>query len=199
MKKLTFLSFPSFLRRGTASAGGWLAGVVLIALLLSSCLTVSRIEKNCDKFAKVCVTESVTKIEYRDTTIYKDRIIEVKLPNDTVYLTKNVYIKENMCFMDYTRKTFGNIWASAKVENSILDLRAGYVSNIVQVPIHDTIYIERAISNTTTDNTVVLPPEKYIPKFYKFTFWVFIVSLIAALVYISWSLFFKSRIKKFFP
>jgi len=150
-----------------------------MVLSLTSCLTVERIERNCNKFAKVCVTESVVKIEYRDTTIYKDRIIEVKLPNDTVYLTKNVYIKDNKCFMDYTRKTFGNIWASAKVDSSVLDLRAGYVNNIVQVPIHDTIYLERAVTNTTTDNTVVLPPEKYVPKFYKFTLWFFILVVLA--------------------
>ena len=158
--------------------------LILIGLIIlfSSCLTVKRIEKNCDKFAKVCVTESVTKIEYRDTTIYKDRIIEVKLPNDTVYLTKNVYIKDDKCYMDYTKKIFGNIWASAKVDNSILDLRAGYVNNIVNVPIHDTIYIERAITNTTTDNTAIVE-KKYIPGFYKFTFWVFIIAVGVGVVF----------------
>ncbi len=52
---------------------------ILIGLLSVSCLTVKRIEKNCDDFAKVCITESetetetttetTTEIEYRDTTI----------------------------------------------------------------------------------------------------------------------------------
>lgn len=162
--------------------------VILLALLFSSCLTVKRIEKNCDKFAQVCVTETITRIEYRDTTIYKDRIIEVKLPNDTVYISKPVYIQDGKCFMEYTRKTFGNIWASAKVDNSILDLKAGYLNNIIQVPIHDTIYIDNAISNTTTDNTVTLPPVKYIPKFYKFTFWLFIVLCVGAIGYVAWQI-----------
>lgn len=157
---------------------------LLVCVLFTSCLTVKRIEKNCDKFAAVCVTETVVRVEYRDTTIYKDRIIEVKLPNDTVYITKPVYVQDGKCFMDYTRKTFGNIWASAKVDNSILDLKAGYVSNIIQVPIHDTIYIDNAISSTTTDNTVTLPPEKYIPGFYKFTFWTFIVLLVLGIGYV---------------
>jgi len=157
---------------------------ILLILSMTSCLTVKRIEKNCEKFAKVCITETITRVEYRDTTIYKDRIIEVKLPNDTVYITKPVYVQDGKCFMDYTRKTFGNIWASAKVDNSILDLKAGYVSNIIQVPIHDTIYIDNAISSTTTDNTITLPPEKYIPDFYKFTFWFFIALAMAGIGYV---------------
>jgi len=161
---------------------------ILICILFSSCLTVKRIEKNCDKFAKVCVTESVTKIQYRDTVIYKDRIIKVNLPKDTVYITKPLYIKNEKCFMDYTYKTFGNIWASAKVDNSILDLKAGYVNNLVQVPIHDTIYIEKAITNTTTDNTVVLPPEKYVSKFSKFTHWWFFICIFAIGVFLTWKI-----------
>ena len=156
--------------------------LILISFLLSSCLTVKKIERNCDKFAKVCISEQVTKIEYRDTTIYKDRIIEVKFPKDTVYITKPIYIRENKCFMDYTRKTFGNIWASAKVDNSILDLKAGYVKNIIQVPIRDTIFIEKAVTNTTTENTVIVE-KKYIPKIYKWAFWIILIEIGLVLLY----------------
>lgn len=154
----------------------------LVCIIFSSCLTVKRIERNCDKFAKVCITDSKTIIEYRDTVIYKDRVIKVELPKDTVYITKPVYIRENLCQMDYTRKTFGNIWASAKIDNSVLDLKAGYVKNIIPVPIHDTIFIEKAVTNTTTDNTVTVV-KKYIPKFYKFTFWFFISLLVVGIGY----------------
>lgn len=164
----------------------WIIAVVIFVSAIS-CLTVKRIEKNCDKFAKVCITESITKIEYRDTIIYKDRIVKVKLPTDTVYITKPVYIKNNQCFMDYTKKVFGNIWASAKVDNSVLDLKAGYVNNIIQVPIHDTIYIEKAITNTTTDNTATVV-KKFIPKFYKFTFWFFILGVVAGIGIIVYKL-----------
>ncbi len=158
--------------------------ILLICIFFSSCLTVKRIEKNCDKFAKVCITESVTKIEYRDTTIYKDRIIKVQLPKDTVKIVDTLYIQDNKCFLPYTYRKFGNVWASAKVDNSVLDLRAGYVKNIIQVPIHDTIYIEKAVTNTTTDNTVTLPAEKYIPKFYKFTLWFFIILMVAGIGFV---------------
>ncbi len=53
--------------------------IILIGLISVSCLTVKRIEKHCDDFAKVCITETetstetnteiITEIEYRDTTI----------------------------------------------------------------------------------------------------------------------------------
>ena len=52
--------------------------IILISLLSVSCLTVKRIEKNCDKFAAVCITETetntetkteiITEIEDRDTS-----------------------------------------------------------------------------------------------------------------------------------
>jgi len=162
--------------------------ILLIAFSLTSCLTVKRIEKNCDKFATVCITDSKTVIEYRDTTIYVDRIVQVKLPADTVTIVKTLYIDNDKCFLDYTYKKFGNIWASAKVDNSILDLKAGYVNNIVQVPIHDTIFINDAISNSTTDNTVVLPPEKYVSKFSKFTHWWFFICIFAIGIFITWKI-----------
>ena len=152
---------------------------ILICLLLTSCLTVKRIERNCDKFSQVCVTDSKTVIEYRDTVIYKDRIIKVKLPKDTVQIIDTLIIEYNRCQLPYTYKTFGNVWASVKVENSVLNMKAGLLKNVIQVPVRDTIYIEKAITNTTTDNTVTLPAEKYIPKFYKFTLWFFILAIIA--------------------
>ena len=152
---------------------------ILICILLTSCLTVKRIERNCDKFSRVCITDSRKVIEYRDTIIYKDRIIKVQLPKDTVKIVDTLYIENNKCFLPYTRKTFGNIWASAKVDNSILDLKAGYVKNVIQVPIHDTIYIERVVTRMRTENTVTLPPVKFIPKFYKFTFWFFILFIVS--------------------
>jgi hypothetical protein len=157
-------------------------GFILALMLFTSCLTVKRIEKNCDKFAKVCVTDSKTVVEYRDTVIYKDRIVQVVLPKDTVKIVDTLYIEDNKCFLPLTKKTFGNIWASAKVDNSILDLKAGYVKNIIQVPIHDTIYIEKAVTNTTTDNTVTVV-KKYIPKVYKWAFWILLIEVILVVMY----------------
>lgn len=74
--------------------------IILIGFLSVSCLTVKRIEKNCDKFAAVCVTDvkkevrivtnTVTEIEYRDTIIYKylpGKVVEKRIP---VYIENGI-------------------------------------------------------------------------------------------------------------
>lgn len=74
--------------------------IILIGLLSVSCMTVKRIEKNCDLFAKVCITETETEteittetkteIEYRDTTIY------IEIPGKEVIKEIPVYIEKGI-------------------------------------------------------------------------------------------------------
>jgi len=67
--------------------------IISILLLSVSCLTVERIERNCDKFATICevpvkveteiLTNTVTEIQYRDTSFYypiPERIVKEKKP-----------------------------------------------------------------------------------------------------------------------
>ena len=69
-------------------------------LFLTSCMTVDKVKRNCDLFMTVCevpvkveteiLTNTITKIEYRDTTIYvylPGKVIERKVP---VYITKGI-------------------------------------------------------------------------------------------------------------
>jgi hypothetical protein len=165
--------------------------------LLASCLTVGRIEKNCDKFAKVCVTSEKVTVIVKDSIIYRIDTVIVTLPKDTVTLYDTVTVTNGVAQLAPVHKKSGVISVDAWVRNSVLSVYAYLNDSTILVPFRDTIIVP--VTTVTTDNTVVLPPEKYIPKFYKFTFMVFIVSLIAAVVYIAWSLFFKSRIEKFFP
>lgn len=179
MKKLTSSKFPLLLRRGTALAGGWFFALALVfAFSLPSCLTVRRIERNCDKFAKVCVTETVVETVYRDTTIFRTDTIRVPLPfRDTVKITDTVRIFNNLAYLPTVRKQFGLIGVDAGVNHSILRVNAWLTDSTILHPLRDTIIINDAISNSTTTNTITLPPEKYVPKFYKFTFWIFIIQL----------------------
>lgn len=158
--------------------------IILVCVFFTSCITVKRIEKNCDKFAKVCITETVTKMEYRDTTIYKDRIIKVQLPNDTIRITDTVRVINDRCYLPMRHKQFGVVWVSASVVNSILNVSAGLVDSTILIPVHDTIFIKDAVSNTTTDNTVVLPPEKYIPTIYQVAFWLVVFQLIVLTLFL---------------
>lgn len=153
-------------------------------MFFTSCLTVKRIEKNCDKFAKVCITETITKTEYRDTTFYVDRIIKVPLSKDTVTIVDTVRIINNKCYLPMRHEKFGLVWVSAGVLNSELKVQAGLIDSTILIPIHDTIFIKDAVTNTISDNTVVLPPEKYIPKLYVITFWLFVILLAMVILYI---------------
>jgi len=70
--------------------------LLLIGLLSVSCLTVRRIEKNCDKFAAVCVTEKETETDTNTTTTteteYGDTTATVYIPEVKEEDTKPVTI-----------------------------------------------------------------------------------------------------------
>jgi len=155
---------------------------------LTSCLTVKRIEKNCDKFAKVCITETVKEIQYRDTTIYIDKLIPVKLPKDTVKVTDTLRIVNNQVNLNKIHKRFGTIAVDVSVTNSILNVNAYLIDSTILVRVKDTVYIEKAISEATTTNNITLPPVKYIPKFYKFTFWIFMAEMLGVLLWVVWQI-----------
>lgn len=74
--------------------------IILISLLSVSCLTVKRIERNCDKFAKICEVPVKKEVKIiRDVhieTIYRDTIIYVKVPGKTVKKKVPVYINKGV-------------------------------------------------------------------------------------------------------
>lgn len=142
-----------------------------LILNLTSCLTVGRIKRNCDKFATVCVTATETQTVYRDTTVYIHDTIRFNLPADTVKLTDTIRIINNRAYLPPVYKRFGLVWASAKVVNNVLDLQAGLTKTELLKPVHDTIYIEKAIQEKKITNTVTVT-KKHIPKIYKIAFWV---------------------------
>jgi len=160
--------------------------LLLVLLIFSSCLTVKRIEKNCDKFAKVCITETEKIIEYRDTTIFIDKIIKVELPNDTVTLVDTLRIINNRVYLPSRYRKYGNVWVEAGVSNSILHVQAGLIDSTILIPVHDTIFLEKVIKEATTTNTITLPPERFVPKFYKFTFWAFWVFIAIIAAWVAW-------------
>lgn len=157
--------------------------ISIILLSFSSCLTVGRIERNCDKFGKICITDKV--IEYRDTTIYINDTILYPLPKDTVFIKGDVQIIENKAQMKPIYKEFGLIGMDVWVLNSKLGGKAYFLDPSLEIPIRDTITIEKI--KIKESNTIQLPPEKYIPKFYKFTFWfsIFIFAIIGVFIFLK--------------
>lgn len=153
--------------------------LIIILFSFSSCLTVKQIERNCDKFMKVCVTETVKEIVYRDTTIYKTDTILVTLPRDTVTISDTVRIINDKAFMPDIYKEFGLIGVKAGINNSILNVSAWLTDSTILYPRMDTIVIENAIKAETTTNTVEV---RYVPKFYKIIIGIVIALILACIV-----------------
>ena len=70
--------------------------IILISLLSVSCMTVKRIEKNCDLFAKICITETETETDTTTTTktetTYEDTTAVIYIPEKIVKDEKPVII-----------------------------------------------------------------------------------------------------------
>ena len=99
---------------------------ILIILLSTSCMTVKRIEKNCDLFEKVCVTATVDTVLKTKTVVVteRDTIINFYFPRDTVYLETPVDIPPKMdkglvnSKLSYLEA--GLAWSTAQVEKGVL-------------------------------------------------------------------------------
>lgn len=157
--------------------------LILSAILFSSCLTVKQIERNCDKFAKICTTPQKTVIEYRDTTIYVNDTVYFNLPPDTVKLVQYVTVTGNNANLQPVKRKKGLIWMEASIKNNWLTVNAGLTDSTILIPHRDTVFLNDALQTTTQTNTITIE-KKYIPKFYKFTFWFFTAAVSVFVIYL---------------
>ena len=148
----------------------------LATMLFSSCLTIKRIERNCDKFAAICVTEKETVTVYRDSTIYRTDTIRVPLPyQDTVKITDTVRIVNNLAYLPTIHKRFGLIGVDAGVNRSVIDVNAYLTDSTILHTHRDTILLEKVIKEESVTQTV---PVKHIPGMYRFAFWALLAQLV---------------------
>ena len=144
-----------------------LISLFLLIMIFNSCLTVKQIERNCDKFAQICITEVLKETVYRDTTIYRTDTIRITLPKDTVTIVDTVKIIEGRAFLPTINKTFGVISVDAGVHYSILTVKAYLNDSTILHTFRDTILLEKIIKEQITVSTV---PIKYVPFIFKFVF-----------------------------
>jgi hypothetical protein len=138
------------------------------------------------------ITQTSTEIHYRDTTIYVnlpvyiDTTIFVPIPGfkDSVRIIDSVRIQNGFAYMKTLHKETGLIGVDVTLNNSELSVVAYLTDSTIlfnlkdTLNFHDSVKIYNAIKDQVTTNIVVLQPVKYIPKFYKFSFWLLIVELI---------------------
>jgi len=167
-----------------------LISILGVLILFSSCLTMSRIERNCDKFAKICIEDTKVEIIYRDTTIYRTDTILVMLPRDTVKIVDTVTIKDGMAFLPTIHKQFGIIGVDAGVDYNILSVIAYLTDSTLLQPIHDTITLKEVIREQATTKTVKV---KYIPVVYSFALYLLILMFV---IFVLWIINRKYKIIK---
>jgi len=174
--------------------------LLLLTLAFSSCLTVEKIQRNCDKFAQVCVTdrETNTVIEYRDTTIYIDRIIKVPVPmfTDSVRIRDSVNVitvinettneKEQYCELSPIHREVGLIGVDAWVNHSVIEIYAYLLDSTILVPYKDSVVAQNQVTTTTTENNIKLPHEKYKTWFTRFCTWWFFITIIGGILLGLW-------------
>lgn len=162
--------------------------LIAMVVVFTSCLTVDRIQRNCDKFAKICTVGTVTKTVYRDTTIYLTDTLKFKLPADTVRITDTVRIVNNLAYLPTIYKSYGLIGVKAGVNRSVLSVTAWLKDSTILQARRDTVTIKNAIRESGTTTTLEPVIKKVIPGFYRFTFWFFIVLVTGGLLYAGFKL-----------
>jgi hypothetical protein len=91
-------------------------------------MTVKRIEKNCDKFEKVCITGRVDTVRIENTLVVteRDTVINFYFPRDTVYLETPLKkipgkkIDPKLFNTDVSYLTAGYAWSTAQMVNGVL-------------------------------------------------------------------------------
>lgn len=156
--------------------------LVSILFLSVSCMTDRSIVKNKQHILDVLKIKSG--VEYRDTTIIKERIIEVKLPADTVKIDKFLEVNKStgeIVPLPTISVKNGLAGATAWVDSKGLHVRAFLTAEVIPVAVHDTIKLEGAVKTITREVPFDVPLSWY----EKLSVWVFSIELILVLGFVA--------------
>ena len=120
--------------------------LVYIILTLSSCLTVKRIQRNCDKFAAVCLTDIENETIVRDT-IVKLAPIRARLPVSDINLKLTLQVVNGDVNMPLTVYKSGIITVEFSVTGNILNIHSFLNDSTILVQ-PDPIIIREATKET---------------------------------------------------
>jgi len=174
----------------------WILLVISI-ILLSSCLTVKRIEKNCDLFAIVCLTGKDTVfITKEKITIYRDTVVEYRIKRDTVNWSTPVYIRQGLMNSNLSYLETGLARSTAQVISG--DLRHFLQSGdtILQLRLDNALRDVRVL-NTRLEKHQNIVTIKENSRFAEWTIKYFWISFFVITILIL-TIIFKNRLLKIF-
>ena len=148
--------------------------LILFSLSITSCMTVSRIKRNCDKFAEVCYIPSSTVI--RDTIAYINPI-NVLLPVSDINITLELKVINNIVNLEKQVFKSGLIITEVSIVNNKLNVKSFLGDSTILVK-PDPIIIPGAIKEVEKILKV-----KYIPKVYKWALNILILAIIYIVIF----------------
>jgi len=172
--------------------------IIVAGMVLTSCYPCKRLARKCPP---QIIHETKDSIVIHDSIIYKDKEVPVYIPGDTVYSERPIPTTEKL---NVPPMILENKYALARawIENSKLKMQLEQKDQIIKFRIDSAIQIAKHWEYRWNNEkqTIVTPPEKYIPKIYKIAFFAVICEIILLGIYIyikirtgAW----KSLINKF--
>jgi len=164
---------------------------ILICLLSVSCMTVQRIERNCDEFAKICIAENTDTVRIENTIVVteRDTVVYFTFPRDTMYVEIPVKIppkvNKGLVNSKLSYLEAGYAWSTAQVEKGVLKHYIESRDTIIQ------IQLDNAVKTIKQLRTELKSSQKYITvkentKFADFTIRYFWYSLIVIILILGW-------------
>jgi len=174
--------------------------LILICLLSVSCMTVKRIERNCDAFAKICVTSSTDTVRIENTVVVteRDTTINFYFPRDTVYLEtpldKIPGVKKGLINSKLSYLEAGLAWSTAQVEQGVLKHYIESGDTLLQIKLENALRTEKQLrTELKSSHQIVTVKEN--TKFADFTiryFWYSLIVIILICGFLFWK--FKNKI-----
>ena len=164
----------------------------LFSIILIASLFGCSLQKKCDRWERKCAKDSSyteTNVVYKKYIEYRDTIILYTLPNeiDTVFQdkVKYVYLARGLITSDTSLVQNEYCTSKAWVFDSRLKHYITIKDTTIQIRLDSVIkrsnyYEEKAYKKVETNRIEV----KFIPAFYKFTFWGFWILLLIIAFYL---------------
>lgn len=166
---------------------------LLLLAALQSCLTVRQIERNCDKFAKICLetTRTDTVIIHDSTTITKrDTIIEFRIERDTVFNAVFLPSIERSLTSDTSRLSTGLAFSEAFIYNSRLYHTLESGDTILNIRLNNALTeitrLKKEIRASETTNTVTVRKDTQFGKFCKRWFFGTLILIVLFVAFKIW-------------
>ena len=161
--------------------------IIAVIFSLSSCMTVKRIQRNCEAFSKICTVNTWHDIQYRDTIIYLDPI-QAKLPVSDINISMQLIVKDGQVVnIESITKTQGLITTEVWIKDGKLTINSSLNDSTILIR-PDPVVIHDAIVDETTGQTIKI---KFIPKTYRWSFWILITEILIGILILVKKLFLK--------